>query len=61
MNFFAPMARYLSGELVGLGATRRPCATGEPDPRRFLVTRLKHGQSATGTVIAAGLCASRRG
>jgi hypothetical protein len=30
MNFFAPMARYRSGELVGLGATRRPCPTGEP-------------------------------
>ena len=35
MNFLAPMARYLSGELVGLGATRRACTNRGTRPKSY--------------------------
>ncbi len=35
MNFFAPMARYPSGELVGLGATRSPVRNRGTRPKSY--------------------------
>ena len=35
MNFFAPMSHYPSGELVGLGATRRPCTNRGTRPKSY--------------------------